>query len=518
MAAKRSRSDGAGAGGAGGAAGESDLRVNLNLIGGAWVPSSSGESLDIVSPVDGTHVGSVTLSNAADVDAAVKAGQAAFPKWSSLTIKHRTAIMLKYHALVRENADELARLVVQENGKNFGEALASVAKGNETVEYACSLPQLAAGRILQVSRGVTCHEVREPIGVVASVCPFNFPAMVPMWTVPIALVTGNCVIIKPSEKVPSAIVRMTEFMIEAGVPAGVIQIVHGQVEPVTALCDHPGLAALTFVGSSRVADIVSKRCHANGKKCLALGGAKNHLVALPDCNADMAAQDIVASFSGCAGQRCMAASALLVVGENPDLMDRIIARAGALKPGTESGCVGAIIDEVAKARILRYIDEAEASGAEILLDGRGWAKTADAGNWVGPTVILHKSAEEAAMQDEIFGPVLSVLKVANFDEAIKIENANPHGNAASIYTSVGAHAEWFSSRFRAGMIGVNIGVPVPREPFSFGGMQGTLSNFGGSDITGDGAMEFFTRRRKITTKWARPAGFDGDLASFDGKM
>lgn len=347
---------------------------------------------------------------------------------------------------------------------------------------------------------------------------FNFPAMVPMWTVPIALVMGNCVIIKPSEKVPSTIVRMVELMQEAGVPDGVIQIVHGTVEPVTALCDHPGLAALSFVGSSRVADIVTKRCAANGKKCLAMGGAKNHLVALPDCNADMAAQDIVASFSGCAGQRCMAASVLLIVGENEDLLSRVMARASALKPGTEAGCVGAIIDEAAKTRILKYIDEAEASGAEILVDGRSWAKTRDAGNWIGPTIIRHKSADEPAMRDEIFGPVLSVLQVANFEEAIKVENGNPHGNAACIYTSVGAHAEWFTSRFTAGMIGVNIGVPVPREPFSFGGMQGTLSNFGGSDITGDGATEFFSRRRKITTKWTRPTGGAVDLASFDGKM
>lgn len=325
-------------------------------------------------------------------------------------------------------------------------------------------------------------------------------------------------VLKPSEKVPSTVNRMIELMVEAGVPANVVQIVHGQVEPVTSICDHPGVAAMTFVGSSRVAEIVAKRCHSINKKVLALGGAKNHLVSLADCNAEMASRDIVASFSGCAGQRCMAASVLLTVGHQQDLLDKLVARAGAIEPGTKQGNMGAVIDAAAKERILRYINEAEEAGAKILLDGRSWAER-EKGNWVGPTIILHSSADEPAMKDEIFGPVLSVLEVETFAEAIKIENGNPHGNAASIYTSVGAHAEWFTGRFRAGMIGVNIGIPVPREPYSFGGMEGTLSKFGSHDITGDGAVEFFTRRRKITTKWTVPSGAGTvDLANFDGRM
>lgn len=509
-----SRSEGAGAGaGAGG-----EVRVADNFINGEYRAPKAGAYQDVVSPLDHKVVASVALSTAEDVDEAVTAAAAAFPKWSGLTIKSRAAVMLKFHALMREHTDELAKLCVEENGKNYAEAVASVAKGNETVEYACSLPQLAAGRILEVSRGVTCFDKREPLGVVASVCPFNFPVMVPMWTVPIALTMGNCVICKPSEKVPSSVNRMAELLKEAGLPDGVFNVVHGTVEPVTSLCDHEGVAALTFVGSSRVAEIVAKRCRNNNKKALALGGAKNHLVALPDCNADMAAQDIVASFAGCAGQRCMAASVLLTVGDNPDLLDKVVARAGSFKAGAEAGCVGAIIDETAKARILKYINEAEEGGAKILLDGRSWAERSP-GNWIGPTVILHNSADEPAMQDEIFGPVLSVLKVDTFADAIKVENDNPHGNAACIYTSVGAHAEWFTGRFRAAMIGVNIGIPVPREPFSFGGLVGTRSKYGDVDVTGDGAMEFFSRRRKVTTKWTRPSGGGVvDLASFDGRM
>jgi len=337
--------------------------------------------------------------------------------------------------------------------------------------------------------------------VVAAVVPFNFPAMVPMWTIPISLTMGNCVILKPSEKVPMTMMRMASLMVEAGLPAGVFQIVNGATEVVQALCAHPQISALSFVGSSRVASIVSESCHKLNKRVLALGGAKNHLIALPDCDVGMAAKDVVASFAGCCGQRCMAASVLLVVGENPDLLQEIVAAAGALKSGQAAGQVGPLIDRIAKDRVLSYIDQAEAGGARILLDGRSWAKSHEKGFWVGPTVILHTNRADAALQDEIFGPVLSILQVDSWDEAIAIENSNPYGNAACIYTEKGANAEWFVKRFRCAMIGVNIGIPVPREPFSFGGLYGTQSKYGDCDITGDGAMEFFSNRIKVTSKW-----------------
>lgn len=471
-----------------------------NFINGEFVPPSTNEYMDIQSPVDDSIIGSVALSNATDVDVAVQHALTAFQEWSSLTVKARSAIMFRFHALVAEHADELADIIVRENGKNKAEALAEVAKGNETVEWACSLPQIMQGRNLMVSRGVTCIDTRDPLGVVACIAPFNFPFMVPCWTLPISLAAGNCVIFKPSEKVPMTMVRTAELLVEAGVPSGVFQIVQGAVDTVNGLCEHPSISAVSFVGSSKVAEIVSHKCSSLNKRVLALGGAKNHLVALEDCDTHMAAQDIVASFAGCCGQRCMAASALVLVGQNEELLNLIIERSSQLEPGTDRGQVGPLIDHASKERVLRYINEAEASGVQVLVDGREWASQTP-GSWVGPTVLLHTNPMDAAFRDEIFGPVLSVIRVSSWDEALAIENSSDYGNAACIYTSVGGHADYFTSRFRAGMIGVNIGIPVPREPFSFGGLYGTKSKFGNMDITGDGCLEFFTNRRKVTSKW-----------------
>jgi methylmalonic acid semialdehyde dehydrogenase len=489
-----------------------------NFINGKFKSCSSGNFLDVTNPATGEVIGKCGISTIDDVNEAVAAAKAAFPAWSGLTVKTRAAKMFKLHHLINEHMDELSELVVQENGKNATEAVGDVAKGNETVEWACSIPQLAPGGILQVSRGITCHEVRSPLGVVAAVVPFNFPAMVPLWTTPIALTMGNCVILKPSEKVPLTMTRMAELIHEAGIPPGVFQIVHGTAPIVTALCDHTDIAAVTFVGSSKVAEIVHNRCRERNKKVLALGGAKNYLVALNDCDVPMCANDICASFAGCAGQRCMAASVLLLVGDTGNLLDEICAKARALKPGQERGQVGPVIDAASRDRIIGYIDQAESQGCKLLVDGRSWAKNGK-GTWVGPTIIMHTNKDDSALSDEIFGPVLSVLKVDTWEEALALENACDYGNAAAIYTSVGSHAEHFVSRFRAGMIGVNIGIPVPREPFSFGGLYGTKSKFGDMDITGDGAMEFFSSRRKVTTKWSKFGGGQStDKANFAGAM
>lgn len=494
------------------------MHVADNFINGEFVPPSTGPSsyMDVLSPIDNAVVGRVSLSSVQDVNTAVQHAKTAFQEWSRMTVKARAAIMFKFHALIQQHADELADIVVKENGKNKMEALASVAKGNETVEYACSLPQLVQGKTLMVSRGITCHDVREPLGIVASIVPFNFPIMVPMWTVPIALTLGNCVILKPSEKVPMTMNRVAELLAQAGVPKGVFQIVNGEEEVVNGLCDHPDVSAVSFVGSSRVAKLVAQRCRALDKRVLALGGAKNHLVVLPDADFDMASKDIVASFAGCAGQRCMAASVLLLVGDCQALLDQIVEKTKALQRGTDAGQVGAIIDATSRDRILKYINEAETSGAKVLVDGRSWAQ-GSSGNWVGPTILLHSSPNDAAMKDEIFGPVLSVYNVKSFDEALQIENNNDYGNAASIYTCNGGYAEYFQSRFRAAMIGINIGIPVPREPFSFGGMYGTRSKYGDMDITGDGCIEFFSNRRKITTKWSTVSNV-ADKANFSGQL
>jgi malonate-semialdehyde dehydrogenase (acetylating)/methylmalonate-semialdehyde dehydrogenase len=408
-----------------------------------------------------------------------------------MTIKARAAIMLKFHGLVRDNAHELAQLIVHENGKNMNEALADVAKGNETVEYACSLPQLAQGQMLRVSGEATCFDRRDALGICASIVPFNFPFMVPMWTLGVATVLGNAMILKPSEKVPLTMRKTMELVEEAGFPPGVIQLVQGQgPQVVDPLMEHKSVKAITFVGSSPVAKLVAEKCHSLHKRVLALGGAKNHLVVLGDCDVESAAQDITVSFAGCAGQRCMAASVLLLVGDGPSqqaVLHGIIEKAAAIPPGCASGELGPVIDQTSYHKIQSYLADAEANGAEILLDGRSdnWAsgEKEAGGYWMGPTVIHHTHSSDKAVREEIFGPVLSVYTCSSWEEALEIENSNEFGNAASVYTSNGGAAEWFTSKFRAGMLGVNIGIPVPREPFSFGGLAGTKSKYGGTYIS-----------------------------------
>jgi len=334
---------------------------------------------------------------------------------------------------------------------------------------------------------------------------------------------GNVVILKPSEKVPLTMRRVAELFQEAGFPDGVFNMVQGTKEAVEAIIDHPDVKAVTFVGSTPVAKMVADRCRALNKRVTALGGAKNHLVALKDCEIEGASSDIVASFAGCAGQRCMAASCLLLVGEQNALLNNLVTKASKIKAGSGPGQLGPVIDAASCKKILSFIHQAELDGAKILLDGRLW-NNQETGNWIGPTIILHKSSNDKTMQEEVFGPVLSVYVTSSWEEAISIENANPFGNAAAVYTTNGGNAEWFTSKFRASMLGVNIGIPVPREPFSFGGLYGTNSKYGDMDITGDGAMEFFSNRIKITTKWpivkpvAISAGDEQDAANFSGQM
>lgn len=474
----------------------------LNFINGLYVQASGKERIKVTDPATGEVIAQITGSSKSDVDHAVQIAKVAQKKWAAETIKTRVQPLFKLKQLMEQNMDTIVELVRKENGKNVAEGRASTMKGIETIEWATSLPQMAAGRFLEVSRGITCRDVRDPLGVVTSIVPFNFPIMVPMWTVPIALGCGNAVILKPSEKVPLTMNYLAGLIKQAGIPDGVFQIVNGGRETVEALTDHPDIKALTFVGSSAIAKLVSERSMLAGKRALCMGGAKNHLCVLPDANYDMCTTDIMNSFAGSTGQRCMAASVLIIVGDvKPRFFDLLIKKAKALKAGQEPGQIGPVIDEASKTRNLRYINEAEArDGAKVMVDGRSWSSMK--GFWVGPTILMHKSAKDAAVVDEIFGPVLSVVKVNTFDEALEIENANPYGNAACIYTSIGQHSEYFLSRFESAMLGVNIGVPVPREPFTFGGMN--ASNFGIGDVTGDNCMEFFTQRKKITQKWVPP--------------
>ncbi len=472
-----------------------------NFIGGRFV-SGEIQSLDVINPSDGSLLSRVPLSSAADVDSAVRAAAAAFPAWSTTPIKERVQVFFRYRTLLEQHRDELAALIGEEHGKIRSEAEAEISKAIELTEFACSLPQIVTGEVLEVSRGVECRTDRHPIGVVASIVPFNFPSMVPHWTIPNAIALGNCMILKPSELVPLSAGRIAELLAEAGLPAGVFSVVHGTQEVVEALCDHAGIAAITFVGSTRVAKVVYRRGTANLKRVLALGGAKNHLFVLPDADPDLSSSNIVASMSGCAGQRCMAASVMLAVAETDHIVRRLVEHARGVVPGEN---LGPVISREAKERIERHIAEAEAAGATVLLDGRkATVPGREGGFWVGPTILDHVRPEMKVAQEEVFGPVLAIVRAGDVDQALAIENASLYGNAASVFTESGGLARYVTDRASAGMVGVNVGVPVPREPFSFGGWN--ESKFGVGDITGHGSIEFWTKARKTTTKWNREAG------------
>ncbi len=473
-----------------------------NYISGKFVDAASARTLDVISPLDGNLLSKVPMSTAKDLDNAVKAAKAAFPKWSHTPIKERVQVFYKYKYLLEKNLQELSALVSEENGKTIGEATAEVEKCIELTEFACSLPQLVTGEVLEVSKGVECRTEHVPLGVVASIVPFNFPSMVPNWTIPNAIALGNCMVIKPSEKVPLSVGKLAQLLKEAGLPDGVFNVVHGDSEIVEAICDHPGIEAVSFVGSTKVAKLVYQRGTKNFKRVLALGGAKNHLMVLPDAKADMTAQNVAASMSGCAGQRCMAASAMVGVGNVDHIIEKICDEARKIIPGKN---LGAVISKESKERIEKYIGEAERDGAKILVDGRG-AKVEgkENGTYVGPTVIDFVKPEMSVAKEEIFGPVISIMRTNTVDEALAIENANPYGNAASVFTQNGGMARYIIDHASAGMIGVNVGVPVPREPFSFGGWN--ESKFGVGDITGKSSIEFWTKLKKSTVKWNPEAG------------
>ncbi len=475
-----------------------------NYIGGEFIAPSNTNTIDVVSPIDGKLLSKVPLSSSSDLDAAVAAAKKAFPAWSKTPIKERVQVFFKYKTLLEKNLQELAALCSEENGKTMSESVAEIDKCIELTEFATSLPQLVTGEILEVSRGVECRTEHVALGVVASIVPFNFPSMVPNWTLPNAIALGNCMIMKPSEKVPLSCGRLAQLLKEAGLPDGVFNIVHGDVDIVNAICDHPDIEAISFVGSTKVAKIVYQRATSNYKRCLALGGAKNHLMVLPDAIPGMTAQNVAASMSGCAGQRCMAASAMIGVGNVDDIINKICEEARKIIPGES---LGPVINKASQEKIEQYITEAETQGAKILVDGRNTKVSGkENGTYVGPTVIDFVTPQMSVATEEIFGPVISIMRAKTVDEALAIENANPYGNAASVFTQNGGMARYIIERASAGMIGVNVGVPVPREPFSFGGWN--ESKFGVGDITGKSSIEFWTKLKKSTTKWNAEAGLN----------
>jgi malonate-semialdehyde dehydrogenase (acetylating)/methylmalonate-semialdehyde dehydrogenase len=471
-----------------------------NLIGGTWQTGIDLERRDLHSPYTGQRIGSVPMSNAAEIDRVVKAAAAAAITWRTTPAKERAQLLFKFRELLLANADELGQSAALESGKTVAEGKAGVLKGVEVLEYALSLQNLDDGAQLEVSRGVTCEVKREPLGVVAGIAPFNFPAMVPMWMIPIALAVGNAFILKPSEKVPITACKLGQLILDAGLPPGVFSIIHGGRDTVDALVDHPSVAALGFVGSSAAARSVYSRAALAGKRALCLGGAKNHLIVVPDADPTLTIQGVVDSFTGCAGQRCMAASLLVAVGDVDGLIDAIVERARGIVLGRD---MGAIIDKASLDRLHRAIERGVADGAKLRLDGRQ-AKAPEqygGGTWLGPTILDHAAPEWACAKDELFGPVITIVRVKTLEEALSLEAANPYGNATSIFTTRGGVARMVADRATSGMIGINIGVPVPREPFSFGGTK--TSRFGAGDLTGAGGVEHWTQLKKITAKWAQ---------------
>jgi malonate-semialdehyde dehydrogenase (acetylating)/methylmalonate-semialdehyde dehydrogenase len=467
-----------------------------NFIAGSFSQNGHNRA-PVYSPLTGDQISTVPNSSASDLDAAVQAAKKAFPEWSATPIKERVQIFYRYKTLLEAELEDLGRTVHEENGKTLGESIAEVAKSIELTEFACSMPQIVPGEIMEVSKGVECRTERKPLGVVACIAPFNFPHMVPHWTVPNAIALGNTVILKPSELVPISAGRMAEMLKEAGLPDGVFNVVHGGKETVEAICDHPGIEAVSFVGSTRVAKIVYKRATSTLKRCVALGGAKNHLLVLPDAHVGMTASNVAASMSGCAGQRCMAASAMVGIGPVDHIVEALCQEARKIVPGDN---LGSVISAEAKERIERYITEAEAQGAKVLVDGRGTSVPGhEGGYYVGPTVLDYVKPEMAIAQEEVFGPVLSIMRADSLDKALEIENSSEYGNAAAVFTQSGGLAREVMERASAGMVGVNIGVPVPREPFGFGGWN--ASKFGVCDITGRSSIEFWTQIKKTTTKW-----------------
>jgi malonate-semialdehyde dehydrogenase (acetylating)/methylmalonate-semialdehyde dehydrogenase len=439
----------------------------------------------------------VPLSSPEDVHAAATQAQLAFADWSKRTLKQRAQVAYRYRELLLRHTDELSRLIHEEHGKTLEEAKAEIVRAVEVTEFACSLPQLAAGEVLEVSPGVECRVDRVPLGVVASIVPFNFPMMVPHWTIPIAITLGNAMVFKPSEKVPLTTSRVAELLQEAGLPQGVFSVVHGERPVVEAICDHPLIQAVTFVGSTKVAKSVYTLATSHLKRALCLGGAKNHLIVLPDAPIQQTALNVVASMAGCAGQRCMAAASLVALPESDPIIEAVCHEARRMIPGET---LGPVISAEAKSRIEAYITEAESQGAKVLVDGRNAiVKGKEHGFYVGATVLDNVRPEMRIAQEEVFGPVLAIIRAKDVEEALAIENASPYGNAAAVYTRNGGLARQIAERASSGMVGINIGVPVPVEPFGFGGWN--ESKFGVGDITGKSAIEFWTQSKKTTTRW-----------------
>jgi malonate-semialdehyde dehydrogenase (acetylating)/methylmalonate-semialdehyde dehydrogenase len=476
--------------------------------GGSPLESTTERFGDVTDPATGAVTSRVALATEADVERVIGAAAAAFPRWRDTSLTKRTQIVFRFRELLNARAGELAELITAEHGKVASDAAGEVARGQEVVEFACGMPHLLKGSATEnASTGIDVSSIRQPLGVVGIISPFNFPAMVPMWFFPIAIAAGNTVVLKPSEKVPSAALWMAELWREAGLPDGVFNVLNGDKVAVDGLLTHPEVRSISFVGSTPIARYVYETGTAHGKRVQALGGAKNHAVVLPDADLDLAADQAINAGFGSAGERCMAISAVVAVGAAGDpLVRKIAERARGLRTGDgRRGCdMGPLVTRAAQERVSGYVDAGEAAGATLVVDGRGVMPDADGdGFFVGPTLFDHVTTDMSIYTDEIFGPVLAVLRVETYDEAVAMINANPYGNGTAIFTNDGGAARRFQNEVEVGMIGINVPVPVPMAYYSFGGWKNSL--FGDTHAHGTEGVHFFTRGKVVTTRWIDPA-------------
>lgn len=489
------------------------MKTINHWIGGKPVEGVSGNFGPVYNPATGVQEKQVAFASVDEVDAAVGAAREAFRTWGTSSLAQRTSVLFRYRELIDAHRDEIARLITAEHGKVHSDALGEVARGLEIVELACGIPEKLKGELsTQVSTRVDVASIRQSLGVVAGITPFNFPAMVPMWMFPLAIACGNTFVLKPSEKVPSAAFKLAELAAEAGLPDGVLNIVNGDKVAVDAILEHPDVAAVSFVGSTPIARYIHTTGTANGKRVQALGGAKNHMLVLPDADLDLAADSAINAAYGSAGERCMAISVVVAVGETADpLIGKIKERADQLRigPGDDPASeMGPLITKVHRDKVASYVTGAAAQGADVVLDGTGFTVEGyEDGHWLGISLLDHVTPEMDAYRDEIFGPVLAVVRVATYDEAIALMNSSPWGNGTAIFTRDGGAARRFQLEVEAGMVGVNVPIPVPVGYHSFGGWKDSL--FGDHHIYGNDGVHFYTRGKVVTTRWPDPS--DGGI-------
>jgi malonate-semialdehyde dehydrogenase (acetylating)/methylmalonate-semialdehyde dehydrogenase len=492
--------------------GGTDVARISHWIGGRSVAGESGRSGAVFNPATGRQAAAVDLASVEEVDRAVQTARQAFATWRTVSLSRRTEIFFRIRQLVDENRTEIAKLLTAEHGKVLSDAQGEVARGIEVVEFCCGIPQLLKGEFSeQASSGIDVYSIRQPLGVVAGITPFNFPAMVPMWMWAPAIACGNTFVLKPSEKDPSASVFTAQLLREAGVPDGVFNVVHGDKLAVDALLEHPDVAAVSFVGSTPIARYVYETATRHGKRCQALGGAKNHMIVLPDADVEMAADAAVSAAYGSAGERCMAISQIVAVG---GVADELVAAIKARIPNVKVGDgmdpdseMGPLVTREHRDRVASYVEKAPGQGATVVVDGREGAP--EDGFFLSPSLLDNVTPEMDAYRDEIFGPVLGVTRVATYEEAVGLVNDNPYGNGTAIFTRDGGVARQFQFEVQAGMVGINVPIPVPVAYYSFGGWKASL--FGDTHVYGPEGINFYTRGKVVTSRWPDPATSKVDL-------